>query len=78
MKPIRDRDGQRPMNNDNTSRMLARRGRSAGLGTATVGVASVNVALGDEKNAATQVTDRSSSIHITAMKTYWVGGLQIV
>ena len=33
----------------------------------------VNHAVADEKNPAAQVADRTSTIRITAMKTYWVG-----
>ena len=61
------------MHNDHTSERLARRSLLTGLGTAATGVAFLNQAIGDEDNPATQVVDRSSSIRITGMKTYWVG-----
>ncbi|MDA1051856.1 MAG: mandelate racemase/muconate lactonizing enzyme family protein [Planctomycetota bacterium] len=61
------------MNNDHTSQLLARRSLLTGLGAVAAGVAFVNQAVGDDKNPAAQVDDRSSSIRITGMKTYWVG-----
>lgn len=55
------------------SRRVGRRDLLAGFGAAAAGVALVNQAIGDEQNPAAQVVDRSSSIRITGMKTYWVG-----
>ena len=43
------------------------------LMTAAAGLALVNHGVADEKIPGTQVSDRTSSIRITAMKTYWVG-----
>jgi galactonate dehydratase len=61
------------MNNHQTSNLLARRSLLTGLGAAAAGIAFVNQSIGDDKNPAVQVDDRTSSIRITAMKTYWVG-----
>jgi galactonate dehydratase len=61
------------MKNSNPPRLLGRRGLLAGFGAAAAGVAFVNQVVGDEQNPAAQVVDRSSSIRITGMKTYWVG-----
>ncbi|MDX1946195.1 MAG: mandelate racemase/muconate lactonizing enzyme family protein [Pirellulaceae bacterium] len=43
------------------------------MGAAAAGLTFVNQAVADERNPATQVADRSSSIRITALKTYLVG-----
>ena len=43
------------------------------IGAAVAGMTFVNHSIAEEKNAGAQVTDRSSSIRITALKTYWVG-----
>ena len=43
------------------------------MGAAVAGLSLVNQAVADERNPAAQVADRSSSIRITALKTYWVG-----
>lgn len=40
---------------------------------AAAGIAFVNHAVADEKTPGTQVADRTSTIRITALKTYWVG-----
>lgn len=61
------------MNNDHTQKLLARRGLLAGMGAVATGLALVNQAVGDDRNPATQVDDRTSSIRITGLKTYWVG-----
>ena len=66
------------MNNDKSSNLLARRELLAGFGAATVGIAFVNQTIGEDKNPAAQVVDRSSSIRITGMKTYWVGPIVYV
>jgi len=58
------------MNKDQT--YLPRRSLLTGLGAAA-GVAFVNRSVADDANPAAQVADRSSSIRITGMKTYWVG-----
>ena len=46
--------------------------------SAAAGIAFVNHAVADEKTPGTQVGDRTSSIRITAMKTYWVGPIVYV
>jgi galactonate dehydratase len=51
---------------------LARRDILA-LGAAAAGMALVNDAVAVDKTPGAQVADRSSSIRITALKTYWVG-----
>ncbi len=61
------------MNSHRRSQHFARRSLLTGLGAAATGVAFLNQVVGDEQNPATQVADRSSSIRITGMKTYWVG-----
>jgi len=64
------------MNDDRESDLIARRSLLSGmglLGGAAAGIHFVDQAVGDEKNPATQVADRTASIRITAMKTYWVG-----
>ena len=58
---------------DENSKLQARRSLLTGFGAAAAGLAFVNQAVGDEKNPAAQVVDRSSSIRITGMKLYWVG-----
>jgi galactonate dehydratase len=52
---------------------FSRRDLLAGLGAITAGMTLVQNSVADEKNAGKQVADRSSSIRITGMKTYWVG-----
>ena len=52
---------------------LGRRELLTGFGAVAAGAAFLNEAVGDEVNPATQVVDRTSSIRITGMKTYWVG-----
>jgi hypothetical protein len=59
--------------NSKTPQRLHRRNLLAGVGAAAAGAAFLNQVIGDEQNPAAQVTDRSSSIRITGMKTYWVG-----
>jgi len=56
-----------------TSSLLARRSLLSGLGAAAAGIALLNQSVGQDKNPAAQVDDRSSSIRITGIKTYWVG-----
>src|SRR5688500_11768305 len=51
---------------------LARRDLLTGL-SAAAGIAFVNQAVAEEQNPAANVVDRSSSIRITALRTYWVG-----
>jgi galactonate dehydratase len=55
-----------------SGKMLGRRDMLTGLG-ATAGMALVQNSVADENNPAAQVADRSSSIRITGLKTYWVG-----
>ena len=57
---------------------LGRRELLAGIGAAAAGAAFVNQAVGQDKNPSAQVVDRSSSIRITGMKTYWVGPIVYV
>ena len=59
------------MENDHSLK-VDRRGLLTGLGAAAAGMAFVNHAVADEKNPARQVADRSSSIRITGIKSYWV------
>ena len=66
------------MNIDQSTMRLHRRQLLANVGTAAAGIAFVNHAVADDNNPATQVADRSSSIRITAMKTYWVGPIVYV
>ena len=61
----------------NKADVFPRRSLLTGLSTVAAGVAVVREAVGDESNPATQVADRSSSIRITAMKTYWVGPVEV-
>lgn len=53
--------------------VLLRRDLLAGLGTVAAGMAFLQNSMADDRNPASQVADRSSSIRITGMKTYWVG-----
>jgi len=53
-------------------KIIDRRDIFKGFGAAA-GMALVQSSVGDESNPAAQVTDRSSSIRITGLKTYWVG-----
>ena len=66
------------MTSDQSTTQVARRDLLAGFGAMAAGMAFAERAVGDEKNPATQVSDRSSSIRITAMKTYWVGPIVYV
>lgn len=52
---------------------LGRRDLLTGLPAAAMGLAWAQSAVADNQNPATQVVDRSSTIRITGMKTYWVG-----
>src|SRR5690349_3936320 len=52
---------------------LHRRDVVHAIGAAAAGIAFLNNAVADEKNPAAQVADRTSTIRITALKTYWVG-----
>jgi galactonate dehydratase len=63
------------MSDSSRSEQLVRRDAFAaiGAGAAAAGLAFVNDAVATESNPATQVADRSSSIRITALRTYWVG-----
>jgi hypothetical protein len=61
------------MSNDQTEKFLDRRSLLTGMGAAAAGIAFANQAVGDDKNPATQIGDRTSSIRITGLKTYWVG-----
>ena len=61
------------MTNDLRENRMVRRELLAGFGAIAAGIALVNNSVADEKNPATQVADRTSTIRITALKTYWVG-----
>lgn len=61
------------MNNDHSDGLFDRRSLLTGAGAAAAGMAFMNQVVGDDTNPAAKVTDRSSSIRITAIKTYWVG-----
>ena len=61
------------MNQDKSGNVLGRRDLLAGLGSVAAGMALVQNSIADDNNPAAQVADRSSSIRITGMKTYWVG-----
>jgi galactonate dehydratase len=52
---------------------LSRRNLVAGFSAAAAGLAFTSEVVGQEQNPAAQVADRSSSIRISGMKTYWVG-----
>jgi galactonate dehydratase len=52
---------------------FARRDALATIGAAAAGFALLHDAVANENNPAAQVADRSSSIRITALRTYWVG-----
>lgn len=52
---------------------VSRRNLLTGFSAAAAGAAFLRDAVGDEQNPAAQVADRSSTIRITGMKTYWVG-----
>jgi galactonate dehydratase len=51
----------------------SRRAMLGGLGSFAGATAFLNDAVADERNPATQVEDRASTIRITALKPYWVG-----
>ena len=61
-----------------TDRSLTRRDLVSAAGVAVAGIAFVNHAVADEKTPGTQVGDRTSTIRITALKTYWVGPIVYV
>jgi galactonate dehydratase len=61
------------MRNNASPSLFARRNWLTGLGAAAAGAAFIKESVGDEKNPAANVADRSSSIRITGMKLYWVG-----
>ncbi len=52
---------------------VGRRGLLTGFGAAVAGAAFLNEAVGQDENPAAQVEDRTSTIRITGMKTWWVG-----
>jgi galactonate dehydratase len=54
-------------------RHLSRRELFTTAGAAAAGLALLDEAVGADDNPAAQVQDRSSSLRITGMKTYWVG-----
>jgi galactonate dehydratase len=66
------------MNSEHSTKRVGRRELLTGFGAAAAGVAFMNEAVGQDKNPAAQVGDRSSTIHITGMKTYWVGPIVYV
>jgi galactonate dehydratase len=57
---------------------LARRGMFHSLGAAAAGFTLANHAVAAEDAAGAQVVDRSSSIRITGLKTYWLGPVVFV
>jgi len=61
------------MNHEQQRKLYGRRDVLAGFSLATAGLAWGQTAVAEEKNPAALVADRSSSIRITGMKTYWVG-----
>src|SRR5688572_21444815 len=52
---------------------IARRDLLQSMGAAAAGFALVNHAFADGEAPGAQVVDRSSTIQITGLKTYWVG-----
>jgi len=61
------------MNHDPAHSLLRRRELLAGWGTAAAAMAWAQTAVAAADNPASQVADRSSTIRITGLKTYWVG-----
>ena len=61
------------MPNDRLPHRFNRRDALLTIGSAVAGMNFVNHSIAEEKNVGAQVADRSSSIRITALKTYWVG-----
>ncbi len=61
------------MTNDPQAQRFNRRDALLTIGAAVAGMNFVNHSIAEEKNSGAQVADRSSSIRITALKTYWVG-----
>ena len=57
---------------------FSRRDLVSAAGAAAAGIAFVNHAVSQEKTPGTQVGDRTSTIRITALKTYWVGPIVYV
>ena len=57
---------------------FSRRDLVSAAGVAAAGIAFVNHAVAQEKTPGTQVGDRTSTIRITALKTYWVGPIVYV
>ena len=57
---------------------LERRELLTNMGAIAAGIALVNNSVAQEKTPGTQVADRTSTIRITAMKTYWVGPIVYV
>ena len=52
---------------------ISRRELVSAASAVAAGIAFVNHAVAEEKTPGTQVGDRTSTIRITALKTYWVG-----
>lgn len=52
---------------------IERRELLTNLGAVAAGIALVNNSVAQEKTPGTQVADRTSTIRITALKTFWVG-----
>jgi galactonate dehydratase len=66
------------MKRNRFSNFFSRRDLLTGLGTITAGMTLAQNSVADEKIVGKHVADRSSSIRITAMKTYWVGSVVYV
>jgi len=60
------------------SMQIDRRNLLRTVGTAAAGLTLLNHAVAAQDTPGAQVTDRASSIRITALKTYWVGPIVYV
>ncbi len=66
------------MNRENSSKRMDRRNLLTGLGAVAAGMAFAQEAVPQDQNSAAQVEDRSSTIRITGIKTYWIGPVVFV
>jgi hypothetical protein len=66
------------MSEDPLAQRVPRRELFAEFAATAIGITLVNHSVSAENNPATQVTDRGSTVRITALKTYWVGPIVYV